>query len=193
MATRNRLFHHVVQRRLYNVQIIESICARSTIERNPPLVRHNGIASFCSAATVPPIPAPTWSIASLQLDQNHNPVSEEELRKLSKRALIDVSSGGTKNDSFRQDLGNMLHMIQQVREFQAKQEVQVDHKNGAIYDCHRGNGAPSPVRNDDEDNTTEEREAKQVWESFLKPHTIAVGAHSYFIIATDKGIENESS
>ena len=131
------------------------------------------------------LPSPTWSISSLELDQKHEPISREELSVLAKRALISVSLLDSMNrtDELRQDLGNMIHMIQQVQDFAtAETELLSD---ADIYDKPRGVKA-TPTRSEDCGSALEEEEAKQVWDSFLKPKTTAVGAHSYFAIATKK-------
>ena len=70
------------------------------------------------------IPSPTWSVQDLELTLSHPPLPEEEFKKLARLVLLDVSSSSSSssndnnNDSLRQDLGNMLHMIQQVTEYQ---------------------------------------------------------------------------
>ena len=73
------------------------------------------------------IPSPTWSVQDLELTLSHPPLPEEEFKKLARLVLLDVSSSSSRrrssnndnnNDSLRQDLGNMLHMIQQVTEYQ---------------------------------------------------------------------------
>ena len=72
------------------------------------------------------IPSPTWSVQDLELTLSHPPLPEEEFKKLARLVLLDVSSSSIissssnddNNDSLRQDLGNMLHMIQQVTEYQ---------------------------------------------------------------------------
>jgi len=129
----------------------------------------------------PIIPDATWSVESLELGKKHPPVSQQELERLAKRALLDVRHLPV--EDLRQDLGNMLHMIRQVQSFQPTEELnEVD-----LYDVPRGVQA-TPLRKDDEE--TDERviqQEKQVWESFLKPKTTMVGAHSYFVIATRRG------
>ena len=137
------------------------------------------------------LPSPTWSIASLQLHQKHEPVSREELSVLAKRALVSIpildSMGCT--DQLRQDLGNMLHMIQQVQDFASETETSLT--DADIYDRPRGVTA-APVHQaeadtkDDENNHLEAEEAQKVWESFLKPKTTAVGNYSYFVVPTKR-------
>ena len=127
------------------------------------------------------IPTPTWSVDSLELGKKHPPVSQQELQQLSKRALLDTRHLPV--SELRQDLGNMLHMIRQVQSFQPSEELSdVD-----LYDVPRGVKA-TPLRKDDKEGDKRNvKEEKQVWESFLKPKTTSVGAHSYFVIATRKG------
>jgi hypothetical protein len=131
------------------------------------------------------LPPPTWSISSLKLDQQHAPVSEEELSILAKRALInlpsdDKSSHQLDTKQLRQDLGNMIHMIQQVQDFATDTAGLTDEH---IYDRPRG-VTSAPVRRTSS-TTEEDQEAEQVWDSLLKPKTTPVGAHPYFVIATN--------
>lgn len=121
-------------------------------------------------------PDPTWSIQSLQLDKQHPPVSDQELYKLARLALLDVST--MDEPRLKQDLGNMMHMIQQVQSFQSREQL----TEFDLYDRPRGVTA-APVR-DNSMSEKEETEGKRVWESFLKHKTTRVGAHSYFAIAT---------
>jgi hypothetical protein len=125
----------------------------------------------------------------LQLDIKHKPVSQEELSVLAKRALIrlpapDNESSSSSMQKLRQDLGNMLHMIQQVQDFVAD-NADEPLTDADIYDRPRGVKA-APVRRETSAAEEEEEEASQVWESLLKPKTTAVGAHSYFVIATKR-------
>lgn len=131
------------------------------------------------------LPSPTWSISSLQMDQKHEPISREELSVLAKRALISVPLLDSMNrtDALRQDLGNMIHMIRQVQDFAAAEKEILSDTD--VYDKPRGVTA-APTRSKDCCSALDEKEAKQVWDSFLKPKTTTVGAHAYFAIATKK-------
>lgn len=64
------------------------------------------------------IPEPTWSVNSLQLHKNHKPMDYNELKVLAKRAVIDLDYLSNSNkmniQHLCQDLGNMMHMIQNV-------------------------------------------------------------------------------
>jgi len=161
---------------------------------------HSGSKRFTSSAAAAGssrIPAPTWSIASLELDRNHTPVSTEELNTLCKRALIDpglLSNEAT--DALRQDLGNMLHMIQQVQDDSTSierfgKDIMEMEEDPAVwyYDVPRGVTA-APVRDDDDESTssaayaeTTEEEAAAL-KSFLQPKMKQRGAHQYFEIVT---------
>jgi hypothetical protein len=91
----------------------------------------------------------------LQLEQQHAPVSKPELRRLAKRAVISLPHLETKNCSSKativqnelcQDLGNMLHMMNQVQDFVAS------------YAALHGDKYPflneSKATDDDDDATT---------------------------------------
>ena len=62
--------------------------------------------------------------------------------------------------------------------------------DAAVYDVPRGvkhiSFRSSSEEENDGDEGKEAEESKQVWESLLKPKTTAVGAHNYFVIATQR-------
>lgn len=127
-------------------------------------------------------PNPTWSIADLRLDQNHEPMSQGEIEVLAKRALIDLDEIDPQEQlHLRQDLGNMMHMIHQISEFFCPEMDSLTDTD--IYDAPRG-VTETPVRHSSKPTSSDEHEAKQVWESYLKHQTKHVGAHTYFEIAT---------
>ena len=150
-------------------------CISSTITTLSPSGENSSKPGFSQ------LPEPTWSIASLELDKNHTPVSEEELALLAKRALIDVPSDPQARGSLRQDLGNMIHMIQTVKDFAADEEL----TDEDIYDRPRG-VTMAPVHRSTESSEAEQEEMRQVWDSLLKPKTTNVGAHPYFVIETKR-------
>jgi len=143
------------------------------------------------------IPAPTWSIASLQLDQNHEPASQSEFETLCKRALIDPSTVPSP-PKLRQDLGNMLHMIQQIVD---DTTITVNHQHTAtnsidledpavLYDVPRG-VTEAPLRRDDAvqtNNNNMQSSSCFVWQPKLKRS----GAHQYFEIVTARGRGSEN-
>jgi hypothetical protein len=150
------------------------------------------------------IPAPTWSIADLQLDSKQPPLPQEELDRLCRLALIDINNN-TKSqeekDSLNQDLANMLHMIQQVKSFNSSSSYSssIDHTNvpmeddndddpscsSHIYDTVRGVTA-APLRRSNDPLAENDHEAKEVvWKSLLQPKTTRLGGgHYYFSIVT---------
>ena len=67
------------------------------------------------------IPDPTWSVEDLDLTSNRPRLPPEELKRLSRLALIDIDSI-TDKEGLEQDLANMLHMIDQVSTFEYKDE-----------------------------------------------------------------------
>lgn len=129
------------------------------------------------------IPPPTWSIASLELDANHPPVSDETLQKLAKLSLLDVHQLHTAQ--LKQDLGNMMHLISIVQEFASDLPA----NEYDMYDRPRG-VTTAPVRDDSVDDNN--GHAKQVWESLLKPKTTKRGGHDYFVIKTTENDANDS-
>lgn len=154
--------------------------------------------------SVPPIPAPTWSIASLELETQHAPVDRTVLQALAKRALIDLSQLDSSSSSssslvkhnimntatLQQDVGNMMHMMNQILEKQHEQQKATDDTEkvqAAMYDVPR-NVHATPMRRitDNGDSSDSDATTQQVWDSLLAPKTHTIGGHSYFIISTSK-------
>jgi hypothetical protein len=116
-------------------------------------------------------------------------VSEEQLSKWAKRAVLAVDPSDAE---LRQELGNMVHMIQQVRDFEYDEEEDLteEEQTAALYDVPRGVVA-APVREDiikDEGLDTE-------WMQYVKPHMTTSGGYHYFEIATKqekKELEKDS-
>jgi hypothetical protein len=153
------------------------------------------------------IPSPTWSIKDLELTSTHPPLPQEELERLARLVLIDVNNNNNNDDdldSLKQDLGNMIHMIQHVTEYEHKHVggVSISEENnnndtndqtsygrdaGTIYDAVRG-VKTIPLRKGIEDDPLQEgdtKQAQEVWDNFLKPKTInRGGGHAYFAIET---------
>ena len=167
-----------------------------------------------SSLSSPIIPAPTWSLQSLELSQTHAPISDLELSRLTKRAVIDLTAamdshhtttnGSISKASLAQDLGNMMHMIQQVQA--PLPEHEMEHLTDAdIYDVPRGVTA-APVRREPDSSTITDaatvtvtastsnkaHQRPQWWDSLLKPKTTMVGAHSYFAVCTQRDDDDES-
>jgi Asp-tRNA(Asn)/Glu-tRNA(Gln) amidotransferase C subunit len=147
-----------------------------------------GSGRFLSSSSSFQLPEPTWSVQELELSQQHTPVSEQELKTLARRALLDVDQlDPSTKQQLRQDLGNMLHMIEQVTSFQHPDFDKLD--DVAIYDAPRG-VSQAPLREDRNINAKHEEEEKaqqqQVWSSFLRPQTTRIGAHEYFSIETKR-------
>ena len=105
----------------------------------------------------PFIPEPTWSVKELELSPPPGtvpPISDEELKKLCKRALLHFTPEELESSSIRQDLANMMHMINQLEEFQKSNDdsdgddgeaSEMDHV--MIYDMVRG-VTSAPLRKD---------------------------------------------
>ena len=145
------------------------------------------VGRFLSSGSTFKLPEPTWSVEDLGLSKQHTPVSEEELRKLAKRAMLDFGQlDEKKREQLKQDLGNMMHIIQQVSSFEYSTDVALDASD--MYDKPRG-VKTAPLRDDSSDKQDKEQEdeAKQVWDSLLKVKATArMGAHSYFSIETKR-------
>ena len=149
------------------------------------------------------IPKPTWSVDDLELASTHISVSQLELERLARLVLVDVSNDINNSNTvgtIRQDLGNMLHMIQHVTELECRESIEddaaatkdrfhfhKDHTSATIYDIVRG------VKNVHLRNTKEEDrlhlqdsiQARAVWERFLQPALVRRGGgHEYFSIET---------
>jgi hypothetical protein len=142
------------------------------------------------------LPNATWSIASLELHKNHKPIDYNELKTLAKRAVIDISivTADTSAphqqeniDCLRQDVGNMMNMIQQVVNQPSEiQNLMDDLTCEDLYDVPRGViSAPLRQHTDKKDGMIA-NESERVWTSFLKPKMISKGGHSYFEIATSR-------
>jgi len=127
------------------------------------------------------IPEPTWSLKDLDLSSSKEPVSMQELERLARKSLLDVSKLKDP-DALRRDLSNMLHCLEQVRDTELPEL-----SDEQVYDVPRGVTA-APLRSSSEDSFKEEEaeEAKQVWNSLLKPKTKQRGAHSYFSVVTKR-------
>lgn len=136
---------------------------------------------------LPFIPTPTWSVESLELTSKHEKLPADEMRRLSRRALLNLDE---MPQDLEQDLANMMHMVQQVSAFVAdpcnEQLFQKIDENSAFqYDFVRGVTA-APLRTKDCPLDTEDvEEAAQVWDTYLEHKTIRQGgSHKYFVIST---------
>jgi hypothetical protein len=152
------------------------------------------------------IPDPTWSVASLQLNEAHSPASMEELQVLAQRAALDMSRlDAATQKQLCQDLGNMLHMIQHVQDNDASSsnsETINPLSPVELYDVPRGVTA-APFRDDDElskddyDNdrleVEEQAMAQSVLTSFLEPKMRRVGGHQYYEVITSSSTVKGSS
>jgi Asp-tRNA(Asn)/Glu-tRNA(Gln) amidotransferase C subunit len=125
------------------------------------------------------IPAPTWSLKDLNLTALTEPVSEEELQTLAKRALIDVSRIED-TQGLRQDLANMMHYLEQVKSIDLP-----DMTAEEIYDAPR-NLTAAPVRTSTDDDKQLKDEAAEVLEQLLREKGTKYGAHDYFSVVTKK-------
>ena len=138
------------------------------------------------------IPEPTWSIKSLELDFKHAKLPPDQVQRLAHLALLDLDQlllPNSKND-LEQDLGNMMHMVEQVSDFvkdpsnkelftipQVDDAFQYDYVRGVTSAPYRSVQAP-PDAQDLED-------AARVWGTYLEPSTtLQGGSHQYFSIST---------
>ena len=131
------------------------------------------------------LPPPTWSLKDLNLTASSEPISEEELKTLAKRACIDVDKIKD-TESLRKDVADMLYCMEQVRNVKLP-----DMTAEEIYDAPRGLTA-APVRKANEATAAQEEEAQQVRKELLQSKGTKYGGHEYFSIIT-KREENSSS
>ena len=139
------------------------------------------------------IPDPTWSVQDLELTKTHTKLPPQEMERLARLSLLDLEQLRQDTDEdLEQDLANMMHMVQQVSDYVAKNnlldEEEMDESQAAqhIYDSVRGVTA-APLRSKDDDSLQEvdQAHAENVWESYLAPNTIRQGgSHHYFSSST---------
>jgi hypothetical protein len=189
-----RTYHSAFSQRLEYLEYLYS----------PSTSRSLSTTTTTTTRSTPTIPAPTWSLESLELSQTHAPVSHQELSRLAKRVVLDLAAvdvshkkNGTINNNnnaafqvaLAQDLGNMMHMIRQV---QSLPETETENLSDAdIYDVPRG-VTEAPVRREDTNKDSTATTRPKWWESLLKPHTTMVGAHSYFVVCTQRDEKNSN-
>jgi hypothetical protein len=135
------------------------------------------------------LPEPTWSISSLELNKNHQPISVEELQVLAKRAIIDLNTIDLPTDQLRQDIGNMMNMINQVvtntsTANNTEQQFTVEE----LYDKPRGVISAPFFSNDkitsEQQQLTIQKESESIWKNYLQTKLKRKGSHNYFVIAT---------
>lgn len=169
-------------RRMRNiaVQNVPTMLRPSTAILRHFLLRRQAIARFFQ------LPSPTWSLNDLNLTTSSEPVTEEELKVLSKRACVDVSNI-VDPEGLRRDLANMLHCMEQVKSVKLP-----DMTAEEVYDAPRGLTA-APVRKASEASPVEVEEAQQVWQSLVQSKLTKHGGHAYFSIDTLKDDKSESN
>ncbi len=74
------------------------------------------------------IPNPTWSLQDLELTSTHTSIPEQELKRLTKLVLVDLFENNEHHPDdilnlMKQDLGNMLHMIQHVTKYDYQESI----------------------------------------------------------------------
>lgn len=157
------------------------------------------------------IPQPTWSMQDLELTPIHTPINQQELERFARLVLVDVSGNDSDcdddtSDLLKQDLGNMLHMIQGVTEHDCRTTSGKDvadtrdtddlRSRARIYDIVRGvRGVP--LRKEIEEDPLQASDAGQarvVWENFLQSKMIRRGGgHKYFAIETTETCRKQES
>jgi hypothetical protein len=150
------------------------------------------------------IPDPTWSVASLQLNESHPPANMEQLKLLAQRAALDMRRlDDATQKQLCQDLGNMLHMILHVQEndsSSSNSEASAPLNPADLYDVPRGVTA-APFRDDDalaneygnRLQVQEQALSQEVRTSFLEPKMRRVGGHQYYEIITSSSSAKGSS
>jgi hypothetical protein len=124
-------------------------------------------------------------------------------RRLAKRALIDIERLDDDNQAqLRQDLGNMLHMMEQQVVEAAVVQDERDNDSGSsspvdpveLYDVPRG-VQEAPVRDGSTKELVETEPQPQmddaVYENLLQPKMTQEGAHRYFDIMTGRSVKQK--
>lgn len=153
------------------------------------------------------VPQPTWSVQDLELTSTHVPITQQELEKLARLVLVDMSANSSDGDdkttdSLKQDLGDMIHMIQHVTDCQESIGKGVtdarNNKNddptasAAIYDTARGvRGIPlRKVIEEDPLQAQDASQAQVISETVLHSKMVRRGGgHEYFAIETTENQE----
>jgi hypothetical protein len=185
--------------RLYRLQ---QPCRGRLLARFRPSKRCHGKFGSSSSFTLSRqyIPEPTWSIASLELDQQHTPVTRSELERLAKRAVIDLSLLDSKDDQLGipqlcQNVGNMMHMMNQVQEFVETIASNDSMSAETLYDAPRGITLPTTStssENATSDGDWPDRDVSlAVRQSYWGPRLKRVGGHEYFEIVTARKVHND--
>lgn len=153
------------------------------------------------------IPNPTWSLQDLELTSTHTSIPEEELKRLTKLVLVDLFENDEyqhddKLNLMKQDLGNMLHMIQHVTKYDYKESIRngnddlsdTDFEKGCdttadatTYDTARGLKKGMPLRKEIELDPLQTEDATQAQNVLEKLNLRMVnrgGGHKYFAIET---------
>ena len=139
--------------------------------------RHDMPYQICTRLVHKHVPLPTWSLASLRLNSDApevEPLTAEQLSSLSKRAMIHIPD----DEASRKDLANMMQLIQQVVDWNKKNEGigGGDDDAALLYDLPRG-VKEAPLRSDD-DVLTEGHPAVSL------EKTVSIGGHKYFATKT---------
>lgn len=153
------------------------------------------------------VPQPTWSVQDLELTSTHVPITQQELDRLARLVLVDMSENSSNSDdetidSLKQDLGDMLHMIQHVTEHDCQEIIgkdvadarynnndDKDEPTGSatIYDTTRGVRG-IPLRKGIEEDPLQAQDASQaqvISETVLHSKMVRRGGgHEYFAIET---------
>jgi len=153
------------------------------------------------------IPDPTWSLEDLELMSTHTAIAGQELERLGRLVLLDVSENRSTSkdemiDSMKQDLGNMLNMIQRVtvHDYNESKGDCMDNSSGsdleeqdneagsaATYDTVRGL-TTMQLRKEIELDLLQAKDAQQsrdILEKTLQTKMVRRGGgHKYFAIKT---------
>jgi hypothetical protein len=153
------------------------------------------------------VPQPTWSVQDLELESTHIPITQQELDRLARLVLVDMSENSSNCDdetidSLKQDLGDMLHMIQHVTEHDCQESIGKDVADArdnnhddkddpidsaTIYDTARGVRG-IPLRKAIEEDPLQAQDASQaqvISETILHSKMVRRGGgHKYFAIET---------
>lgn len=156
------------------------------------------------------IPQPTWSVQALELTSTHTSITQNELERLARLVLVDVCRNSNHRDdqsidSLKQDLGNMLQMIQHVTMHISQEPTLkdgVDTRDNdkddaassvATYDIIRGVRGIK-LRKAIEHDPLQTQDAAQAQDIFsgknlLSKMVLRGGGHKYFAIETAESVE----
>ena len=178
-----RTLQHVLFRRTFHCSLIARSNTEKDCQSKEKKKHHDDDDKAIEQLSSFQLPLPTWSLRDLKLSSKDvSIVSDEDLQRWTRQSNLDLSQiAPQEQQRLRQDLASMLHMIQTIQSVNVAENLtDID-----LYDVPRGL-ADTPKRPSlaDKDAERLDEEAKQVYDSILKPKTTRIGGHEYFAIVT---------